>query len=279
MELFKQKILYFSLGIFILIAGIFAVNALIAGTRHSQTEILVEVKGYKMTLQEAINSDYISQNADSPMSAGTTSLSVGHLPSEIWVSVDGSEMTLAAAIATDNLCGTTSVPYTGSINPGHFANEIEITVSGWTKTLQEAIDNGDFCVVTTYSYGSWSDWGSCSTSCGGGTQSRTRTCEEYVNGISQGNVDCSSCGGACSESQNCNTQSCYCLKWQEVDEGGCGFGGCQVFDGSCNCHSPHCSSCPELVGQPCGDEVFYEGFCCGFTPQSPITIKCMSVLC
>ncbi|MAG02807.1 hypothetical protein CMI42_05710 [Candidatus Pacearchaeota archaeon] len=51
----KQKILYFLWRIFILIAEIFAVNALIAGTKHSQAEILIDTKGYKMTSQGAID--------------------------------------------------------------------------------------------------------------------------------------------------------------------------------------------------------------------------------
>ena len=58
---------------------------------------------------------------------------------------------------------------------------------------------------TTYAYGAWSGWGGCSATCGGGTQTRNRTCIRQNDGAS---VDCSHCGGVCSQSQACNTQTC-----------------------------------------------------------------------
>jgi len=52
-------------------------------------------------------------------------------------------------------------------------------------------------------YSSWSTYGSCSKSCGGGQQSRIRKCNNPTptNGGSQ-------CSGVASESKNCNTQPC-----------------------------------------------------------------------
>lgn len=59
------------------------------------------------------------------------------------------------------------------------------------------------CVPVNGGWSAWSAWSSCSASCGGGTQSRTRTCT---------NPAPNSCGAACvgspSESQACNTQGC-----------------------------------------------------------------------
>lgn len=61
-------------------------------------------------------------------------------------------------------------------------------------------------VVTTgtVNYGSWGAWGSCSQTCGGGTQTRTRPC----NFSGGGTVTCSACGGDCTQTQSCNLQAC-----------------------------------------------------------------------
>jgi len=200
----QKKSVYVIAGIIILIASLLTINGLIVGTRHSQGNILVSVDGYTMTLQEAINNNYLNTGANSPTSAGTPSVSVGHNPSEIWVSIDGSEMTLADAIAADTLCGTTFVPYTGSINPGHLASEIEVTIDGSTKTLQDAIDEGDFCFTYSWQIGSW---GSCSVSCGIGTQIRSVTCQRSDSTT----VDDSFCTETKpATSQSCDAGSCFC---------------------------------------------------------------------
>jgi len=55
--------------------------------------------------------------------------------------------------------------------------------------------------------GEWSaygSWGSCSVSCGGGTQSRTRSCTNPA--PSYGGANCS---GSTTDSQSCNTQGCF----------------------------------------------------------------------
>jgi len=52
-------------------------------------------------------------------------------------------------------------------------------------------------------WSAWSVWGSCSLTCGGGTQSRTRTCTNPA--PANGGADCV---GSTSESQACNTQAC-----------------------------------------------------------------------
>ncbi|XP_063443799.1 SCO-spondin-like isoform X2 [Mytilus trossulus] len=52
-------------------------------------------------------------------------------------------------------------------------------------------------------YTSWTSWATCSVTCGGGTQGRTRSCTNpapQYNGLS--------CSGAASDSQSCNTHNC-----------------------------------------------------------------------
>ena len=52
-------------------------------------------------------------------------------------------------------------------------------------------------------WGVWSAWGTCSVTCGGGTQSRTRVCDSPP--PSGGGANCV---GSSSENGNCNTQIC-----------------------------------------------------------------------
>jgi hypothetical protein len=76
-----------------------------------------------------------------------------------------------------------------------------------------------------YAYGPWSFFGDCSAECGGGTETRTRECIRN-DGAS---VDCSLCGGACSESRACNGVAACAYnytKWHEPSScsNSCGSG-------------------------------------------------------
>lgn len=62
----------------------------------------------------------------------------------------------------------------------------------------------EVCTPINGGWSAWSSWGSCSASCGGGTQSRTRTCTNPVP-----NACGASCVGSNTQSQACNTQYCY----------------------------------------------------------------------
>jgi hypothetical protein len=52
-------------------------------------------------------------------------------------------------------------------------------------------------------WSSWGSWSSCSVTCGGGNQSRTRTCTNPA--PANGGKDCE---GAPSETQNCGLKQC-----------------------------------------------------------------------
>jgi len=76
------------------------------------------------------------------------------------------------------------------------------TWSGWA--------NGDSfttasscCVPVNGGWSAWSSWSACSVPCGGGSQTRTKTCDNPA--PSCGGADCS---GPSEETQACNTQPC-----------------------------------------------------------------------
>lgn len=52
-------------------------------------------------------------------------------------------------------------------------------------------------------WGTWNTWGTCTKTCAGGTQSRSRTCDSPI--PANGGLPCS---GSTSAYQDCNTQSC-----------------------------------------------------------------------
>jgi len=70
-------------------------------------------------------------------------------------------------------------------------------------------------------WGTWTAWGTCSLTCGGGSQSRSRLCNSPA--PANGGA---ACAGSSTEAQTCNTQGCpvgeifkakmfhwYLLKW------------------------------------------------------------------
>ncbi len=55
-----------------------------------------------------------------------------------------------------------------------------------------------------YTYGDWSEWSGCSVTCGEGTKTRTRECKRR-DGLP---VNCTHCGGGCTETQACSASTC-----------------------------------------------------------------------
>ncbi|XP_065055525.1 SCO-spondin-like isoform X2 [Rhopilema esculentum] len=88
------------------------------------------------------------------------------------------------------------------------------SAASWRNTFIRPLDGG---------YGSWSNFGSCSKTCGGGTKSRSRPCNNPA--PLMGGKDCSRLGSA-TESASCNTFACpsSAIKWERGD----GTGGSEV---------------------------------------------------
>jgi len=215
-----------------LFTGIFSVNAALM---HSGSDFLIKVDNNVGTLNHAISGGYFTgTNTYSSVQA----LDPGHSADEIWVSVKDGEMYLLQALSSTNkLCPASPIKtsYTGPTDKNkayHYANEIEISTG---KSFQQAIDNGEFrnpsCPAPVN--GGWSSWrcGSCSKSCGGGTQSCTRTCTNPAPAYGGAN-----CVGDSSQIQNCNTQACH--YWRESSTFVCGVG---LSGGWC---TDRCYFCP-----------------------------------
>jgi hypothetical protein len=58
-------------------------------------------------------------------------------------------------------------------------------------------------IVVNGGWTQWTTWGDCSVTCGGGTQTRSRTCDNPA--PQYGGAQCS---GDASGSQQCNTDNC-----------------------------------------------------------------------
>ncbi len=90
------------------------------------------------------------------------------------------------------------------------------------------------CGTVNGGWSGWSAWSACSVSCGGGTQTQTRTCTNPSPSCGGAN-----CSGSATQSQSCNTQPC--VSWQQVTCGNCGFPSGGVCPGYVNPPSGSCT--------------------------------------
>lgn len=134
----------------------------------------------------------------------------------------------------------------------------------WTAAYSSSGAVATVSACYSYAWSGWSGWSGCSASCGGGTQTQTRTCERTEGGVAGSTaVDASYCGGGSStNSQSCNTQSCCTPNARVTGYGGCsascgggsqtvywedGCGGSWTTSQSCNTHG----CCAGNAGQTC----------------------------
>ena len=226
----KKREIFAIIALFILIIGIFTIFASVNKNKkwHDNNNILITIEGYKMTIQEAIDNNVLSEGA--AQSYTTEIPNPGHQADEIWVSVQDGEMYLLDAIVSANkLCPASPLKhlYEGPDDKSeihHYADEIEISPG---KSFQDAIDNGEFCCApkTCASLGyvcgtSWDD------GCGG-----TINCGDCPRGDCKGGTCCSHDEVRCYDNDKYYYDSCGNREEKSAD---CGE------EKSCWESMPHC---------------------------------------
>ncbi|XP_013411289.1 uncharacterized protein LOC106174328 isoform X4 [Lingula anatina] len=180
-------------------------------------------------------------------------------------------------------CGDTSCPVDGGYSQWSSWSTCTVTCEGGTQertrscTNPAPANNGSDCsglgpatetqqcntqgCPVNGGLTNWSSWGTCNVTCGGGSQSRTRTCTNPV--PQNGGADCV---GDRLELQQCNTQNCPVDgQWGQWSAWGtcsvsCGGGGQQTRSRSCNDPAPafggnNCPGAPpdtQTESQQCG---------------------------
>ncbi len=221
------------MGIFVLLtAGIYAV-LIILNPGHSPEEIIVTIDNCDVTLQSAIDNNYLKGTA-----TPTTCLlksefpKTYHLASEITVTIDSYTLTLQDVInqnyfkGTDIISSSTSLP-----SKGHSANNVEVTVNSIQKTLQDTLSELrcvlNTCIDLGYECGTWDD------ACGG-------------------TLNCSDCGpgSACSEGSCILTSECTPGQTEPTD--------CDSLDRRCRNYNDVTNTCDSSgywTNPPCNSYV------------------------
>ena len=121
------------------------------------------------------------------------------------VTITGTNFTGATAVSFGGTAATgltviSATLITATSPPGSGTVDVLVTTTGGTSATSSA-DQFTFLAPVDCVVSSWSAFGACSLSCGGGTQTQTRT---IVTPDSNGGVACP----ALSQSQACNVQAC-----------------------------------------------------------------------
>ena len=121
------------------------------------------------------------------------------------VTITGTNFTGATAVSFGGTAATgltviSATLITATSPPGSGTVDVLVTTTGGTSATSSA-DQFTFLAPVDCVVSSWSAFGACSASCGGGTQTQTRT---VITPASNGGAACP----ALSQSQACNVQAC-----------------------------------------------------------------------
>ena len=189
----KKYFAFMTLGI--ILSSVILAYALADGTLHSANNVFINTQGFEMSLQKAIDENFLVLGGATP----GEDYPISGIPTEygqnIYISVGGEDKTLAEMVTNKGLlCSSTSSSgdsYSGTITLGHRGEEISVNIGG-EMNLQKAINEGKFCDIYTYSWAgdgeyvgctaSAPQWSSCSENCKAGTY---QTCTQTTGTESQ----------------------------------------------------------------------------------------------
>jgi hypothetical protein len=183
---------------------------------------------------------------------------------------------------TQNLYNTTAgnTTYTYHVRSSDGVSRCNATVNVTPNRTYAWVATGWGACGGAYStWGNWNGtWSACTVSCGGGTQTQSRSCNNELNGSQSRTVTCVAttvtggatavvadsycnpatkptttqacsrgCEGSNTQSQSCNTQSCYTYEWNRTWWGTCvkewgGWGTWSAFSNGSSTRSRTCST-------------------------------------
>jgi hypothetical protein len=227
---------------------------------HSADEILISIKGYTMTLQEAYDNNFLKDGAVAPVSDGTKNLDKSHSAENLQIYLKNIGRTsLQDAITNQNsFCTDASGTFSWSFIAGHSADEITFSDG---ETLQQKINTQKFCSYSWVQGG----FGVCSTTCGHGTKTQSVICkrsDEKTNGIADAQCVSDGQGAKPASSEACTAGA-----------NNCGIQTSTPSYGACikNC-ATNAITRTKTITQTCN----VPGFCVGMIPSSTTTETCTS---
>lgn len=210
-KMIASRKIYLLIGLFISISLSFITSSVI-NPSHNASEILIDVDGFSMTLQEAMDGGFLKDGGGSPTKDYTTSIAVGHLGNDIKIYI-GEKISLRDAVANrakgKSFCRDPPGVFSWAINLGHSADKI-IFKDG--ETLQYKINSQKFCGYT-WEYGS--TWVGCTaatcSTCSdaytsSGTETRSALCKRS-DGKTRGITDADCVGDG--QGEKISSQGCH----------------------------------------------------------------------